>query len=80
MNFNLYRKAFELIDDATVVKQLPSCLLGLMYLPKEYTSKTVMEEMVEKLKNAKYSNVDANVNDVLGEYYFTLKKVITKSM
>lgn len=63
------RKAIELAKDDT--KQLYSCLLTYIDIPKEYHSKIVIDDLINKLSNIKNSRVD----QVLGKYYLKHEKV-----
>lgn len=54
-----------------------SCLFAFLFAPKEFQSKTAIDQMVEKLKTVKNNS---SVNDVLGEYYFKYEKVKNASL
>jgi len=64
-----YRKAVELAKDDT--KQLYSCLLTCIDYPKEFLSKSMMDNIISKLENVKNSRID----QVLGKYYLKHEQV-----
>lgn len=69
LNCLIGRKAVKLAKDD--IKQLYSCLLTFIDIPKEFHAKSVMDEIILKLTNVKNSQVD----QVLGKYYLKHEKV-----
>ncbi|XP_026822086.1 uncharacterized protein LOC113560423 [Rhopalosiphum maidis] len=73
LSSDITKKSVELAKDNT--KQLYSCLLTCINYPKELLSKSMIDNLIEKLTKVKNSRVD----EVLGKYYLKNEKDYKKA-